>query len=314
MPSLFVTINGKLSDPVRLDRYVSENLKILSRSQIKTRNLKAKVNGKDVKFSKLVFNGDSLELKWDESPLIDLIPENIPLDIIYEDKNCVVVNKAQGMVVHPGAGNRHGTLANALYYRRLNIIKQEQCFSLPVSVRPGIVHRLDKDTSGIIIAAYNDETHSFLAQQFKSRVTRKNYAAVIHGSPKEKEGRIETNISRDTKNRKKFTVAANGKTAVTCYKVIKSWNKYSLVLLRPKTGRTHQLRVHLRYIGHPILGDILYADNYGGSQILNASLMLHSKSLAITIPGEIEKRLFTSDLPQRFFTIIEKLNRMNING
>jgi len=314
MHSIVTVINGEIQKPLRLDRYVSEFLKILSRSQIKTRNLKANINGKKAKLSKLVSNGDELELIWDESPVIDLIPEDIPLDIIYEDDNCIVVNKAQGMVVHPGAGNRQGTLANALYYRRLTMNKPELRDSQPLSVRPGIVHRLDKDTSGIIIAAYNDETHSFLAQQFKQRVTRKIYAAVIHGVPKDREGRIETNISRDPRNRMKFTVAANGKTAVTFYKVIKSRNNYSLVLLKPKTGRTHQLRVHMRHIGHPVLGDPLYAENYRGNQFSNISLMLHSKSLAITLPGEKEKRIFSSDLPKRFSDVIEKLNRMKENG
>jgi len=314
MPSLIVNINENFLKPPRLDRYVSENLKILSRSQIKTKNLKAKINGKDAKYSKLVSSGDRLDLIWDDFSEINFLPEDIPLDIVYEDENCVVVNKAQGMVVHPGAGNSRGTLANALYFRKLYKNKREPCGVLPISARPGIVHRLDKDTSGIIIAAYNDETLSFLSRQFKSRTTRKIYAAIIYGVPKENEGTIQTNIARDPKNRKKFAVAANGKAAVSFYKVIKSWNKYSLVLLRPKTGRTHQLRVHMRCIGHPVLGDPVYAENIYDSLFPKASLMLHSKSLAITLPGENDKRIFKSNLPERFTDIINKLNRINING
>jgi len=310
MPDFSHTIE-QLSQPVRLDRYVSETLRLLSRSQIKARSLTAKVNGKDVKNSRLVKQGDFLELRWQDSSPVNIIPQNIPLEIIYEDDNCVVVNKAQGMVVHPGAGNRQDTLANALYFRRLNRGGKVSDAETN-STRPGIVHRLDKDTSGIIIAAYNEEAHAFLAGQFKARKTRKIYTAIVQGAPKETNGRIETFIARDPKDRKKFTVSAAGRNAVTYYKVINSWRTHSLLLLRPRTGRTHQLRVHMRYIGCPILGDPIY----GGADKLfpNASLMLHSKSLAIILPGETEERVFSSPIPQRFTAVIEKLDRINANG
>jgi len=307
MPDLSHTIDEQLAQPVRLDRYVSENLRILSRSQIKARSLTARVNGKDVKNSRLVKQGDLLELRWQDSPPVNIIPQDIPLEIIYEDDNCVAVNKAQGMVVHPGAGNNKDTFANALYFRRLNrggkVISAETD-----NVRPGIVHRLDKDTSGIIIAAYNEEAHAFLAGQFKTRKVRKTYTAIVQGVPKETKGRIESFIARDPKDRKKFTVAANGRNAVTYYKVINSWRTHSFLLLRPRTGRTHQLRVHLRHIGCPILGDPIY----GGADKLfpDASLMLHSKSLAIILPSETEERIFSSPIPQRFTAVIEKLNRI----
>jgi 23S rRNA pseudouridine1911/1915/1917 synthase len=215
------------------------------------------------------------------------------------------------MVVHPGAGNRQDTLANALYFRRLN--RSGKISDAETNnVRPGIVHRLDKDTSGIIIAAYNEEAHAFLAGQFKARKTRKTYTAIVQGAPKETNGRIETFIARDSKDRKKFAVSANGRNAVTYYKVVKSWRTHSLLLLRPRTGRTHQLRVHLRYIGCPILGDPIY----GGADKLfpDASLMLHSKSLAIILPGETEERVFSSPIPRRFTAVIEKLDRINANG
>jgi 23S rRNA pseudouridine1911/1915/1917 synthase len=287
----------------RLDRYVSEYLCIFSRSQIKARRLKAKVNGKDVKLSRIVKQGDILDLSWDEEPPQNIIPQDIPLEIIYEDENCVVVNKAQGMVVHPGAGNRQGTLANALYFRRLQRGNSEA----GESMRPGIVHRLDKETSGVIIAAYNDEAHAFLADQFKARKTRKSYIAVVHGAPKEIKGKIETYIARDPKNRKRFAVCADGRTAVTFYKVLKTWQNYSLILLRPRTGRTHQLRVHMSYIGCPILGDAVYGKS--DKNISEASLMLHSKSLAITLPKETESRVFSSAMPQRFIDVMEKLNK-----
>jgi len=303
MPNHSHVIKEQTSSPLRLDRYVSEILCLLSRSQIKARCLKASVNGKEVKISRLVKQGDLIELHWDDLPPAQLVPQDIPLDIVYEDDLCVVVNKAQGMVVHPGAGNRQGTLANALYFRRLQKGGNEN-----KSLRPGIVHRLDKETSGVIIAAYNDEVHAFLAQQFKSRKVRKNYIAIVQGEPKEIKGKIETFIARDQRDRKRFTVSANGRNAVTFYKLIKSWKNYSLLLLRPRTGRTHQLRVHLRHIGNPILGDPVYgsADNL----FPHAGLMLHSKKLAITLPGENEERIFTSAVPERFIAVMEKLDRM----
>jgi len=304
MPLLSLVVEEQITQSLRLDRYVSEYLKLLSRSQIKVRCLKVKVNGKDVKLSRPVKQGDILELSWDDVQLSELIAQDIPLEVVYEDEKCIVVNKAQGMVVHPGAGNRQGTLANALYFRRL---KKNENSDISGNVRPGIVHRLDKETSGIIIAAYDDESHAFLAEQFKARKVRKNYIAIVHGTPKEIKGRIETYITRDPKDRKRFAVAANGKSALTFYKVIKSWETHSLVLLRPRTGRTHQLRVHLRHIGCPILGDPVYGIT--DKMFPNVSLMLHSKSLAIILPGETEEKVFSSPLPERFAAVIEKLDR-----
>jgi len=295
MPELLHTVEeDALGLNLRLDRYVSENLRLLSRSQIKARGLSAKINGKPVKLSRVVKRGDIIEMRWDEEAPVYLVPEDIPLDIVYEDERCVVINKAQGMVVHPGAGNRQGTLANALYFRRL-----KKNYSPPEGFRTGIVHRLDKDTSGLIIAAYDDEAHAFLARQFKDRKAIKKYAAIIHGTPKEAQGRIETFIARDPGNRKRFTVSNAGRTAVTFYKVIKTLQNYSLVMLRPKTGRTHQLRVHLKHIGHPILGDPVYG--YPDKNHPDLTLMLHSKTLAIVLPGETERRVFTTVLPERFF-------------
>jgi 23S rRNA pseudouridine1911/1915/1917 synthase len=307
MPCLSIVIKEQILKNLRLDRYVSEVLCVLSRSQIKARNLKATINKKDVKLSHYVKQGDSLELSWDEKEPDYIVPQDIPLEIIYEDENCVVINKTQGMVVHPGAGNRQGTLVNALCFRKLN---SGINFT---GIRPGIVHRLDKETSGIIIAAYNDETHAFLARQFYARKTKKTYIAIICGIPKEKTGRIETFIARDLKNRKRFTVSSAGKTAVTFYKLIKTWGNYSLIFLRPKTGRTHQLRVHMRFLGHPILGDLVYGCD--DKKFKDASLMLHSKKLEITLYGEEKPRVFSSNVPERFLKIINKLDKeFSVNG
>jgi len=294
------------SGGMRLDRYIAENLRLLSRSQIKARELKAAVNGKETKISRVVKNGDTLALSWNEAEPVNIIPENIPLDIIYEDERAVVINKPQGMVVHPGAGNRRGTLANALFFRKQEKNKLADAVS---GLRPGIVHRLDKDTSGVMVAAYDDEALAFLAGQFKSRNAQKTYIAIVHGIPAEKKGRIETYIVRDPKDRKRFTAGLRGRLAITRYAVIKTWPAHSLILLRPKTGRTHQLRVHLRYLGHPIVGDPLY----GAADPLfpQASLMLHARSLAIVLPGENTERLFKAPLPERFTAMIRQLNGLS---
>jgi 23S rRNA pseudouridine1911/1915/1917 synthase len=301
---------GDLRCKMRLDRYIAEYLGLLSRSQIKARELKAKVNGKDVKISRTVKSGDSLELSWNEAEPINIIPENIPLDILYEDRRVVVLNKAQGMVVHPGAGNRRGTLANALYFRSLEQANQQVDAISDVGSRPGIVHRLDKETSGVMIAALDDEALAFLSGQFKARKTKKTYIAIVHGIPKEQKGRIETFIARDPKDRKRFAVATHGKHALTFYSVLKTWQfgacRYSLVMLRPKTGRTHQLRVHLRYLGHSIIGDPLYG--CADPLFPQASLMLHSRNLAITLPDEQSERVFKAPVPERFTTMITCLN------
>jgi len=310
MPCLSNKVEEELPPALRLDRYIAEHLCLLSRSQIKARRLKAKVNGKELKLSRPVKQGDILELCWEDEPPLNIIPQELPLNIIFENDRCVVINKEQGMVVHPGAGNRQGTLANALYFRMLQ--KNKLPGGDAAGLRPGIVHRLDKDTSGLIAAAYDDEALAFLAGQFKSRSARKNYIAIVCGVPKEKKGRIETCIARDPKDRKRFAVSTQGKTAVTLYKLIKSWQNYSLLLLRLKTGRTHQLRVHLRHLGCPILGDPIYgrSDNF----FPGASLMLHSKKLAIILPGENKERVFSSPVPQRFIAIIKKLNKSSQSG
>jgi 23S rRNA pseudouridine1911/1915/1917 synthase len=305
MPAFTHIITETLpSGGMRLDRYIAEKLGLLSRSQIKARELRALVNGREIKISHIVKSGDTLELFWKEAEPLNITPENIPLDILFENDRTAVINKVQGMVVHPGAGNRQGTLANALYYRRLERINGSGS-SPAEGLRPGIVHRLDKETSGVIIAAYDDEALAFLAGQFKSRKAKKTYIAVVKGQPREQKGRIETFIARDPKDRKRFAVSARGKAALTLYRVIKTWQNHSLVLLRPKTGRTHQLRVHLRYLGHPIVGDPLYG--HADTLFPSATLMLHARSLAIVLPGEEKERFFKAPLPERFSTMIRQL-------
>ncbi|MDR0645239.1 MAG: RluA family pseudouridine synthase [Treponema sp.] len=299
MPSFSCIIEDDIS--VRLDVFVADHLKLLSRSQVKARNLTGFVNGKAVKLSRLVRLNDSLKLIWDEPVPSALIPENLPLDILYEDEQVVVINKAQGMATHPGAGNRRGTVANALLYRRL----LSGGFPFGETERPGIVHRLDKDTSGVLIAAYNEKSLNFLAEQFKTRKTRKIYAAIVKGCPKENEGIIETFITRDKRDRKRFTVSEGGKFSITDYRLVHVWETngkvHSLLILRPKTGRTHQIRVHLRHIGCPILGDPIYGDK---DPLI--SLMLHAKSLSLVLPGQERMTTFSTPLPERFYGVFRK--------
>ncbi|GHV81871.1 pseudouridine synthase [Spirochaetia bacterium] len=308
MPGYSGVVPGGIPQNIRLDRYAAEYLKLLSRSQVKAKNLEARINGKPVKISRLIKAGDLLELSWAEAEPVNLIPEDIPLEIIYEDDRVVVINKAQGMVVHPGAGNYTGTLANALLWRRQCRGGQEAC-----GFRPGIVHRLDKDTSGVIIAAYDDEALAFLAAQFKERKTRKTYIAIVKGIPPAPKGRIENRLIRDPRDRKRFAVLPEtsplnkGKAAVTLYRLVRYREGYSLLLLRPHTGRTHQIRVHLRHIGCPILGDPIYG--IADTRFPHAALMLHAKKLTLTLPGASEERSFNAPLPPRFREVLASLGK-----
>ncbi|MDR2343738.1 MAG: RluA family pseudouridine synthase [Spirochaetaceae bacterium] len=279
---------------VRLDIYIAEYLGLMRRSQIKTRRLESAVNGKKVKRSRPVRAGDELCLSWEDTPPLDIVPQHIPLNVVYEDERVIVVNKRQGLVVHPGAGNLSGTLVNALMWR-LGQKPGGGCAA--AGPRPFIVHRLDKDTSGLLIAAWDTDALSFLAGQFRDRTVRKVYAAIVAGCPAERIGVISANIVRDRNDRKRFTVSKDsGRSALTHYKVVKSYGGRSLLRLRPKTGRTHQLRVHLRSIGHPIVGDPVYGQAHGQQ----ATLALHAKSLELILPGADERTRFVTKLPARF--------------
>ena len=312
-----------LSGSVRLDRYAADTLQLFNRSQIKSRLLEAKINGRIVKLSRLVKNGDTIELSWRSVLPVSLEPEHIPLDIIYEDKHCAVINKSQGMVVHPGAGNYSGTLANALLWRRQNYFAKpadSRNLSDDTQYRSGIVHRLDKETSGVIITAYDTESLEFLSAQFRARTVRKRYLALVQGVPAESEGSIFTRLIRDPSDRKRFlaipATGNSGKIALTRFVVLKTLGDYSLLLLKPKTGRTHQLRVQLKYLGHPILGDTLYNPQYNPEcknrlkSVFSFSLMLHAWQLALVLPGELNSRNFKAPLPRHFSAGLTALNRL----
>ncbi len=291
------------SHSVRLDRYLTRVLGLFSRSQIKSRVVKVLINGKESKLGKAVKAGDDLEIHYAEAPLEDIHAEDIDLDILFEDRNVTVVNKPQGMVVHPAKGNFSGTLVNALLFHYDEIQK-----SFPYEpLRPGIVHRLDKDTSGVMIVARNGEAHSAIAEQFRSRSVRKVYLAIVRGEPPASRGRIDTQIIRDPRKRQRFTWSTEGgKRAVTFYKVLRAFPGYALLALKPHTGRTHQIRVHTLSVGCPVLGDGLYGRR--DKRFPDATLMLHSYRLRLRLPdsgGEL--REFRSPIPSRFRRILKAL-------
>ena len=284
----------------RVDAVLASAIDGLSRSNIKNRIIELYVNGEKCKLSRKVGSGDIVEYSIKDEVDINISAEDVPLDIIYEDDNVFVINKPQGMVVHPAAGNYSGTMAQGILYRLLD---GETDFS-ENDKRPGIVHRLDKDTSGIIIAAKNSYALDFLSEQFRKRAISKTYLAVINGKLPESKGRIESLIGRDPKNRKRMTWnTLHGKSASTDYRVLKQWDEKSLVALSPKTGRTHQLRVHMLKMKTPILGDPVYARKTEG-----CTLMLHAYKLRIILPGDDAVSEFRAPLPERFKSVIKTLS------
>jgi len=277
----------------RADRYVSVRAGLPSRSQLQQRLARLTVNGRAAKPGTRLEPGDRIEVALAPPPESSVLPEPVTLEVLYEDADVVVLNKPCGMVVHPGSGNRGGTLVNGLLHRYRDLAGR-----FPDSLRPGIVHRLDKDTSGVIIVARNAAAHTRLARQFAERRVGKIYYAWVAGIPTPAAGRIATRLRRDPRNPLRVRVSQDrGKPAVTRYRVRESQAGASLVALRPVTGRTHQLRVHLRWLGHPILGDPLYAGRARGAA---PRLLLHARRLSIRLPGDREPRTFTAPWPLDF--------------
>ena len=277
----------------RADRYLSARSGLPSRSQFQQRLAGLKINGRAAKPSTRLEQGDRIEVVLTPPPATAVLPEPMELEVLHEDADVVVLNKPCGMVVHPGSGNRGGTLVNGLLHRYRDLAGQ-----FPDSARPGIVHRLDKDTSGVIIVARHGAAHARLARQFAARRVGKIYFAWVAGRPTPAAGRIATHLRRDPRNPLRVRVSQErGKVAVTRYQVRRSSAGASLVALRPVTGRTHQLRVHLRWLGHPILGDPLYAGRARGTA---PRLLLHARRLSIRLPGEREPRTFTAPWPSDF--------------
>lgn len=312
MPSFSVEVPAGFSGSVRLDKFMASVAGGMNRSRLKSGVASIEVNGRKAKLSTKVSAGDVISFDWEDSVPDDIEPEDIPLDIVYEDENVTVVNKRQGMVTHPACGNWTGTLVNALLFRwgRGKIGTDGEAAAL----RPGIVHRLDKDTSGLIITARNRESEEWLHAQFLDhRLLQKEYIVICVGRPKEMAGRIETNIVRDTRDRKKFKAAdvgGQGKFACSIYQCVGVYERggetYSLFRVRIKTGRTHQIRVHMKHIGCPVLGDPVYGKP--GGFFRGATLMLHSYVLKIRLPGQREWSVFKAPVPPRFRKVMKALH------
>lgn len=288
----------------RIDKYLSEIIPEFTRSFIQ-KQIEEKllfVNNKVVKANYRLKIGDNIFFKCPDMIIPDIQPENIPIDIIYEDDDVAIVNKPQGMVVHPGAGHYTGTLVNALMYH-LN----GRLSGINGVLRPGIVHRIDKDTSGLLIVCKNDNSHNNIANQLKDHSAERTYRAIVHGVINEDSGQINASLGRDSKNRLKMAVVPGGKRAVTNYKVLERFDKYTYIECRLETGRTHQIRVHMAYKGHPLMGDPLYS-NYN-EPIHCEGQILHAKTIGFKSPSTNEWIRLDSDIPPYFEKILNYLRK-----
>lgn len=292
------------SDGKRIDAYLSEKLEDMSRVTVQRllSNGKILVNHKIVKSSYKVQEGDKIQIEEEIPVEISLKAQNIPLEVIYEDKDIIVVNKPKGMVVHPANGNPDGTLVNAIM-----AMCKGSLSGIGGEIRPGIVHRLDKDTSGIIVVAKNDKAHINLSEQIKEHRVKKTYIALVRGIVKENEATINMPIGRSEKDRKKMAVTKKGKEAITHFRVLERYDKYTLLQVNIETGRTHQIRVHLSQIGYPIVGDEVYSN--GKNEWNIKGQCLHAKSLEFTHPITGEKMYLEARLPEYFENMLEDLEK-----
>ena len=277
----------------RIDKALNNRLTDYSRSQIQQwiKEQHVSIDGKVVKANYKVNAGDRVLINVPAPETLDLIPEDLNLEIVYEDEDVVVVNKPQGMVVHPSAGHPKGTLVNGLLYQINNLS------TINDVIRPGIVHRIDKDTSGLLMIAKNDRAHESLAKQLKDKTSLRRYVALVHGEIPHEKGRIEAPIGRSKVNRKMQAVIDGGKTAVTHFEVLKRFEGYTLIELQLETGRTHQIRVHMNYIGYPVAGDPLYGPK---KTLKGHGQFLHAKLLGFEHPTTGENMVFEAPLPEIF--------------
>ena len=292
---------------MRIDKAISEKDKELSRVAIQRMidNENIKVNDKKVKTSYKLNKDDKVTIEKEDIKESRIKPEDIPLDVIYEDNDIIVINKAKGMVVHPGNGNLNGTLVNAI----MNICR-DSLSGIGGEIRPGIVHRIDKDTTGLLIIAKNDKAHINISEQIKNHEVTKTYIALVRGVIKNNEGTIDMPIARSTNDRTKMAVSKNGKNAVTHFKVLKRFNEYTLLEINIETGRTHQIRVHMSQIGYPVVGDYIYSN--GKNPFGVEGQMLHSKKLEFMHPITNKKMILEAPLPEEFERILEILEKDEI--
>ena len=286
---------------LRLDKTVADLTELsrgLANEQIK--NGQILVNGEAKKAKYAVKEGDVISYEVPEPEVVEYVAEDLPLEIVYQDEDVAVVNKPQGMVVHPSAGHTSGTLVNALMYHIKDLS------GINGVLRPGIVHRIDKDTSGLLMIAKNDQAHLALADELKDKKSLRKYWAIVHGNLPNDRGVIEAPIGRSEKDRKKQAVTAKGKPALTRFQVLERFGDYTLVELQLETGRTHQIRVHMAYIGHPVAGDEVYGPR---KTLKGHGQFLHARTLGFTHPRTGEVLEFTAEAPAIFLETLEKLRK-----
>jgi len=291
---------------LRIDKAVSMKNKDLSRAAVQRLIDEGMilVNGKNIKMAYKISLGDEITIIKEKPKEIEIKPQDIPLDIIYEDNDILVVNKQKGLVVHPGNGNPDGTLVNAI----MNKCK-DSLSGIGGKIRPGIVHRIDKDTSGLLIVAKNDEAHINMSNQIKNHEVRKTYIALVRGKTRENQATIDMPISRSKNDRTKMSVSKDGKNAITHFEVIERFNDYTLLKVNIETGRTHQIRVHLSQIGYPIVGDNVYSN--GRNPFGIEGQMLHSFRLEFNHPITGKELKLEAKLPEYFENVLKKLRGNN---
>ena len=290
-------------DGLRLDRFLADVLEELSRSQIQRLLEEGAVrrDGRPVRKSDRTAAGTRYEVEVPPPKELGILPENIPLDVAYEDGDIIVINKPKGLVVHPAAGHWSGTLVNALLYHCKDLS------GIGGTLRPGIVHRIDKDTSGLLIAAKNDFAHQALAAQLKDHSLARTYEAIVCGSVREDRGTVSAPIGRSPADRKKMAVVPDGREAVTHWEVVGRYRGYTHLRLQPETGRTHQIRVHMAWRSHPILGDTVYG--HKKPELGQSSQCLHARALTFRHPRTGEPVTVTCPLPDYFQDVLQKLER-----
>ena len=300
MKEIFIVDN--ISAGKRVDVFLSELVKDITRSQIKKsiEDGLTKVNDKETKSGKVLKNGDVVEFESLEYET-DVVPENIPIDIIYEDNDIAIINKPQGMTVHPAVGNFTGTLVNALLFHFKNVS------DVGGETRPGIVHRIDKDTSGLLVVAKTNKAHLSLAKQIAAKTCKRTYLALVEGVVKQDKGTIDKPIGRSTTDRKKMAINYSGREAITHFRVIDRYKDASLVQFDLETGRTHQIRVHSKDMGHPIIGDKAYG--FKNQRFNLEGQLLHAKRLVLTHPTSGERMEFEAPLPDYFLKVQRVLEK-----
>jgi len=305
METVFLTATPE-DKGCRLDQFLSDRLEELTRSAAQRLLEEGQVllGDKPLKKNYKLTGGETLRVDLPDPEPIDAVPQNIPLDIAYEDDDLLVINKPKGMVVHPAPGNPDGTVVNAVLYHCGDSLS-----GIGGAFRPGIVHRIDKDTSGLLIIAKNDKAHLYLSEQLKDHTLSRTYEAVVIGNLKEDKGTVDAPLGRSPKDRKKMAIVSDGRRAVTHYEVIGRYPGYTHVRCKLETGRTHQIRVHMASLGHPIAGDEVYGPSK--SRVDLGGQCLHARQLSFLHPADGQPRLVESELPAYFRDFLDKLGRMS---